>query len=137
MKLLGEAIASEYDKDDSQFKHSFYRELIAKAILFKAADSTILRSHWYKEESGFKAETVTYTLAFMRHLLLEQRKDLNLSRIFQNQTISRTIAKQIEDLGMFVRSKILDPTFRGGQGNPSEFCKSPRGWEAFKKLAMT
>jgi len=135
LKLLGEAIAAEYDKDDTKFKHSFYRDLIAKAILFKTADSTILKSHWYKEESGFKAETVTYTLAFMRHLLLQQELDLNLSRIFQNQKISTTLAKQIEELGLFVRSKILDSEFRGGQGNPSEFCKSPRGWEAFKNLS--
>jgi hypothetical protein len=134
LKLLGEVVAKEYDKDETQFKHSFYRELIAKAILFKMADTTILKSSWYKEESGFKAETVTYTLAFMRHLLLTRSSDINLSRIFQNQRISDTLARQIEVLGMFVRGKILDPAFRGGQGNPAEFCKSPRGWEAFKGL---
>ncbi len=134
LKLLGEVIANEYDKDDSNFKHAFYRELIAKAILFKNADSIILKSDWYKEESGFKAETVTYTLAFLRYLLLKEKKDLNLTRIFQNQSISSSLSKQIETLGEFVRGKILDPIFRNGQGNPSEFCKSPKGWEAFKNL---
>ncbi|MCU8058824.1 AIPR family protein [Shewanella sp. SM34] len=136
LKLLGEVISDEYDNDEIQFKHAFYRELIAKAILFKSADSSILKSNWYKSESGFKAETVTYTLAFLRHLLIQQKKDINLSRIFQNQDISPTLSKQIEVLGEFVREKILDPTFRGGQGNPSEFCKSPKGWEAFKALSF-
>ena len=134
LKLLGEVIAEEYDKDETQFKHAFYRELIAKAILFKGADSTILKSNWYKEESGFKAETVTYTLAFLRHLLINQNKDINLSRIFKNQSLSRTLSEQIKVLGEFVRQRILDPAFRRGQGNPSEFCKSPKGWEAFKSL---
>ena len=132
LKLLGERIAIEYDKDENQFKHAFYRELIAKSLLFKNADSTILKSNWYKQETGFKAETVTYTLAFLRYLLIQDKKDINLERIFQNQHVSSSLSKQIEVLGKFVRDKILDPTFRKGQGNPSEFCKSPKGWEAFK-----
>lgn len=136
LKLLGEVISEEYDQDDTQYKHVFYRELIAKAILFKNADSTILKSDWYKEEKGFKAEAVTYTLAFLRHLLIESKRDINLARIFQNQCVSPTLSKQIEVLGKFVRDRILDPTFRGGQGNPSEFCKSPKGWEAFKTLSF-
>ncbi|MCE0557313.1 AIPR family protein [Motilimonas sp. E26] len=136
LKLLGEVISEEYNKDETLFKHAFYRELIAKAILFKSADSTIFKSDWYKDESGFKAEAVTYTLAFLRYLLIQQKKDINLSRIFQNQDISPTLSKQIEVLGQFVREKILDPAFRGGQGNPSEFCKSPKGWEAFKLLSF-
>mgnify|MGYP000029128793 CR=1 FL=1 len=136
LKALGEVISDEYDKDETQFKHAFYRELIAKAILFKAADSAIFRSKWYKEESGFKAETVTYTLAFLRYLLLQKKKDINLSRIFQNQDISPTLSTQITVLGRYVRERILDPGFRGGQGNPSEFCKSSKGWEAFKALSF-
>ncbi|WP_286260820.1 AIPR family protein [Pseudoalteromonas apostichopi] len=136
LKLLGEVISEEYDKDDTQYKHVFYRELIAKAILFKNADSTILKSDWYKEEKGFKAEAVTYTLAFLRYLLIQSKRDINLARIFQNQCVSPTLSKQIEVLGKFVRDKILDPTFRGGQGNPSEFCKSSKGWEAFKNLSF-
>ncbi|ESP92741.1 AIPR family protein [Pseudoalteromonas luteoviolacea] len=136
LKLLGEVISEEYGKDETQYRHAFYRELIAKALLFKNADSTISKSDWYKEEKGFKAEAVTYTLAFLRHLLVQQKKDINLVRIFQNQCVSPTLSKQIEVLGKFVRGKILNPTFRGGQGNPSEFCKSPKGWEAIKNLSF-
>lgn len=134
LKLLGAVISEEYEKDDSQFDSEFYRNLIAKAILFKSTDSIIYRSKWYKLESGFKAETVTYTIAFLRYQLNLKSKDINLSRIFQNQGVSPTMLKQIDVLGEYVREKILDPSFRGGQGNPSEFCKSPKGWEAVKSL---
>lgn len=134
LKILGEVISDEYADDESRFGSDFYRALIAKAILFKTSDSVISKSEWYREERGYKAEAVTYTIAFMRHLLLKQNRDINLARIFQNQSISSTLSEQISVLGEFVRGKILDPTFRGGQGNPSEFCKSPNGWETFKKL---
>ncbi|MCX4191016.1 AIPR family protein [Methylophaga sp. OBS1] len=134
LRLLGAKIADEYDKDDSSFKHAFYRELIAKAILFKSADSAILKSDWYKEEKGFKAETVTFTLALLRHLLIKDGKDINLERIFKNQSVSSSLLDEIVSLAKFVREKILDPNFRQGVGNPSEFCKSEKGWNLVKKL---
>lgn len=134
LKLLGAKIAEEYEKDEEKFKQVFFRELIAKAILFKEADSAIFSSHWYRSESGFKAETVTYTLALLRHLLLKQDSDINLERIFRKQDISEELRAEIVHMGCFVRSKILDPEFRRGVANPSEFCKSQKGWDLIKQL---
>jgi len=33
-----------------------------------------------------------------------------------------------------VRDNILDLDFRGGAANPSEFCKTKKGWDKFKLL---
>lgn len=134
LKLLGARIAQEYDENEDNFKHVFFRELIAKAILFKESDSSIFTSHWYREDSGFKAETVTYTLAFLRHLLIKKGRDLNLDRIYRIQSISEELRAEIVNLGRFIREKILDPEFRRGVANPSEFCKSQKGWELVKSL---
>ncbi|MGQ4277610.1 AIPR family protein [Pseudidiomarina sp. E22-M8] len=134
LKLLGARIAEEFEQDEDNFKHIFYRELIAKAILFKEADSAIFTSNWYREQSGFKAETVTYTLSFLRHLLLKKGEDLNLDRIFRTQSISEELRAEIVNLGLFIRERILDPEFRNGVANPSEFCKSAKGWERIKRL---
>jgi hypothetical protein len=134
LKLLGARIAEEYEKDEDSFKQVFYRDLISKAILFKEADSSIFSSAWYRDESGFKAETVTYTLAFLRNLLMKRGQDINLERIFKSQSISENLRAEIVNLGLFVRGKILDPNFRNGVANPSEFCKSQKGWELIKGL---
>jgi len=45
----------------------FFNDLVAKMILFRAADYAIPRSEWYKAEKGLKAEVVTYTLALLRY----------------------------------------------------------------------
>ena len=34
------------------------------------------------------------------------------------------------------REAITDPEFRGGTGNPSEFCKSENGWKKIQKIQL-
>ena len=35
-----------------------------------------------------------------------------------------------------VRDAISDPQFRGGSGNPSEFCRSENGWTRIKQIDL-
>ena len=71
LKALGPELKKEYEENPVSFEGGFYRELIAKAIIFKATDKAVLKSDWYKAESGFKAEAVTFGIALLRHKLLE------------------------------------------------------------------
>ncbi|RLA41674.1 MAG: hypothetical protein DRR42_24395 [Gammaproteobacteria bacterium] len=134
LKLLGAVIIGEFEKSENDFGAVFYKDLVAKMILFRQSDSAILRSDWYKAEKGFKAEAVTYTLALLRHSLLEKGKDINLTRIYQNQSVSDNLMAFIVSLAKLVRNNITDPSFRGGVANPSEFCKSEKGWLRFLKM---
>lgn len=137
LKLLGEVIVEEYEKNESAFKHSWYKDLVSKIILFRRSDEAIGKSNWYKEDRGLKAETVTYTIAYLRHSLLEQGLDINLTRIFNNQCLSESLKNVIVDLAREIRAKIMDPVFRDGVSNPSEFCKSKRGWERVSSIKFS
>lgn len=134
LKLLGAEIIGEFEQNENDFGAVFYNDLVAKMILFRQSDSAILRSDWYKAEKGFKAEAVTYTLALLRHSLLEKGKDINLARIYQNQSVSDELMTVIISLAELVRNNITDPSFRDGVANPSEFCKSEKGWLRFLKM---
>tara|TARA_B110000438_G_scaffold301967_1_gene358275 strand:+ start:1448 stop:3580 length:2133 start_codon:yes stop_codon:yes gene_type:complete len=134
LKILGIILVGEFEKDDNKFREPFYKDLIAKAILFRTTEKEISISEWYKAEKGLRAETVTYTIALLRHLLLKQNEDLNLNRIFQNQKLSDSLIAQILYLAQVVREKINDSSFRDGWINTSEFCRSERAWQKFKEL---
>jgi hypothetical protein len=134
LKLLSQRIVEEFEDSPLNFGQAFYKDLIAKAILFTDIDSAIGTSEWYKAERGLKAETVTYTIALMRYLLLQQNLDINLDRIFKNQRLSPSMTLQAVSLGKLVREKIFDIEFRYGVANPSEFCKSERAWNRFKEV---
>ena len=131
---LGASLVKEFEKDDNNFREPFYKDLIAKMILFRSAEKAISSSDWYIAERGLRAETVTYTLALLRHLLIKQNEDINLTRIFQNQSLSESLTMQITELAKQVREKINDSDFRDGIINVSEFCKRQKSWEKFKQL---
>lgn len=134
LKLLGQVIIKEFEKNEDDFGVTYYNDLIAKMILFRSADYYIPRSDWYKAEKGLKAEIVTYTLALLRYALRKEYKDLNLERIYKNQKLSVSLTNFIVELGLLVRDCIVNPEFRDGVANPSEFCKSEKGWVKFKEL---
>jgi hypothetical protein len=134
LRALGAVILKEFEKNEDQFGGAFYQSLIAKMILFRQSDTAIMQSDWYQADKGFKAETVTYTLALLRYLLMAKGKDINLDRIYQNQSISKTLSSFIVYLAEQVRKNILDLDFREGVANPSEFCKSEKGWLKFQQM---
>jgi hypothetical protein len=136
LKLLGQSILKEFEKNEDEFGAVFFNDLVAKMILFRATDYTIPRSDWYKAEKGLKAEVVTYSLALLRFSLIREGKDINLERIYKKQSVSNSLTDYIVKLGHLVRDKITDPSFRGGIANPSEFCKSEKGWLKFQELQM-
>jgi hypothetical protein len=70
----------------------------------------------------------------LRHQLLEAGKDINLEKIYNSQALSETLMITILDACHQVRSAISNANFRGGVGNPSEFCKSENGWKRIQQL---
>lgn len=133
--LLGEKLVKEWESSPNNFEVAFYRDLIAKAILFKSSDRAIqYESEWYKLSSGYKAETVTYTLALLRHMLNENGLEIDLKRIYDVQKVSDSLKKQIINLAKQVRDLFLDEDFRKGTANISEFAKKLNAWNEFRKL---
>ena len=103
-------------------------------ILFKSADKAIFTSDWYKLSSGLKAETVTYTIALLRNSIMRTNRDINLDLIYQNQSLSSSLLSLIIDTAKDVKANIDDPLFRDGVANPSEFCKSEKGWKKIQNM---
>jgi hypothetical protein len=136
LKLLGQTVLKEFEKNEDNFGAVFFNDLVGKMILFRSTDIAIPASEWYKAEKGLKAEVVTYTLALLRHSLLKKGLDINLERIYKKQAVSQNLLNFIVTLGEKVRNKITDPNFRGGIANPSEFCKSEKGWLKFKTVEI-
>ena len=136
LKLLGATLIGEFESMPDNFGATFYKDLISKMILFRVSDHAVKTSDWYRENTGLKAETVTYTLALLRSAILENNCDLNLDLIYQNQCLSSTLLSLIVQVAREVRTNIDDPLFRGGVANPSEFCKSEKGWAKIREMTV-
>lgn len=136
LKALGLEIIREFEKNESTFGAAFYNDLIAKMILFRMVDAAVLQASWYKEERGLKAEIVTYSIALLRHALLQKKKDIDLASIFKRQAASQALLDFAVELAQIIRESITNPNFTGGVSNPSEFCKSEKGWKLIQSIEV-
>lgn len=136
LQLIGPKLIKEFDQSESNFEIPFYKDLIAKMILFRASDNYIKKeASWYQPGGGgLKSEIVTYTIALLRYFLIKSSQDIDLNKIYDNQNISETLKKEILNLGEIVRDKIIDIDFRDGAMNISEFCKTEKAWDKLKQL---
>jgi hypothetical protein len=134
LKALGGEIIKEFDANEDRFGPTFYNDLVSKMILFRNVDYAILRTDWYMAERGLKAEIVTYAISLLRHALRRNSLDIDLTTILKRQKLSDSLMAVVLDLARRIRECITDIEFTNGVTNPSEFCKSEKGWKRIQNM---
>lgn len=105
---------------------SYFERLIAKAILFKAAEQ-IIRQQKY---GGYRANNVAYTLAIISNRT-EQRIDFD--DIWKQQAISHELADEITRISAIVQDELIRSA---GNGNVTEWCKKQACWDHMSSLKI-
>ncbi|KZM48966.1 AIPR family protein [Labrenzia sp. OB1] len=98
---------------------TYFQHLIAKAILFKRADRIVQQQAF----GGYKANIVTYTLAWLAH---HTKQCIDLNRIWSEQDISPTIQEAIKTVSRQVHAVITNPP---NNRNITEWCKRKECWD--------
>lgn len=106
---------------------SFFRRLVAKALLFRAAERIVSAQNF----GGFRANIVTYTLAW---LSLETGQRIDLERIWKSQTVGPLVSQAVEIVCKFAHQAITS-TERLNQ-NVTEWCKQEECWMRFRQTRI-
>lgn len=120
----------QWKKDPAIFNESYFRDAVAKAILFIFARKAILGQDWYKESGGYLMQTVAYSVS---KLMVEVQKLgmlMNHRNIWDRQELPDFLIDDILKIAIRVREVF----FRPGLGNIETYCKKPECWEAVKEL---
>ena len=104
----------------------YFQHLIAKAILFKRADR-IVRD---QEFGGYKANIVTYTLAWLSHHTSQR---IDLDRIWKEQDISPALQEAIRNVSHEVQRIITNPP---NNRNITEWCKRMECWDQVRETKI-
>ena len=112
---------SGFEPDQSYFEH-----LVAKAILWRAAER-IVDAHNF---GGYRANIVTYTVARLVHAT-SQRIDLDM--VWTQQAIGQGMTAAIEVASVMVQAALVDAP--GGR-NVTEWCKRPECWARVQELHL-
>jgi len=102
---------------------AYYHNLIAKAILFRAAEKIIQKQQY----GGYRANIVTYTLSL---LSFKTAQRIDLERIWREQRITDALEQEIISASVIVHDSIINPP---GGANISEWCKKEKCWDAIRE----
>ena len=131
---FAEITSSQWEQNPSYFNDEVYKELIAKAIFFIEVDKAVAASSWYKENRGYKAEIVTYTIASIANEVENSKLAIDYPRIWMSQGFDTEQLAEITDIAKKIREVIVNPP--ASTSNIREYCKKNQCWEDVKRLNL-
>lgn len=105
---------------------SYFQQLVAKTILFRRAERLVSAQDF----GGYRANIVTYTLAYLAHHTAHR---LDLDRIWREQDISDALGEAIVDVSHEVHRVLTNPP---GGANITEWAKKEACWDRIRELAI-
>jgi hypothetical protein len=125
---------SEWERSPDQFNEEYFRDLVAKAILYRRTEELVSDQPWY--DGGFRANIVAYTISKLVSLTRGQGhgQKVDLQRIWQRQSVSDVLAIQLMRIAERVLRVIVDPP--AGMKNVTEWCKKELCWQRVLDLKI-
>ena len=105
---------------------TYYKRLIAKAILFRRAEKLVQAQNY----GGYRANIVAYTIAF---LSFKSAQRIDLERIWKEQSLTPALEDEIVRASAFVHKLITSPP---NGANIGEWSKKEKCWDAVREFAF-
>jgi hypothetical protein len=125
---FAEKVGKVWEISEARFNEHWFRNVVAKAIVFRSLDRLVARAEWYQQDRGFKLQVVTYAIAWLVHHLQARGQEINLDLIWQRQELPAEIADALAQITPQVAKTInqAPPEMK----NVGEYCKQQACWAA-------
>ncbi len=132
---FAEDVSKTWEKSPHRFNEGYFRVAMAKAIVFRETDRLVGRSDWYTADRGYKANIVTYAIAWLvNHLNLEGGRAIDLHAIWTRQEVPDELKEVLLDVARQVADAIKDTP--ESARNVSEYAKQQQCWAKVSKLKI-
>ncbi len=125
-------IGATWRKMPDDFNESWYREAIAKAIVFRATERIVSSQSWY--QGGYRANIVAYAIAKIAHVVNEQRMAVDFQAIWRRQSPGEAMRNAIAAVAEHVHEIVTDPP--EGISNVTEWAKKQACWDRARRLSI-
>jgi len=124
-------LEEQWNKDRSIYNELFYRELIAKAILFKKIEKIISNEEWYIEKRAYRSQLVTYTFSkLIYEIQKNNNSELNYLDIWNKQDIPAFLIEDIRAIAYMAFETLYDSN--ATIANIGEYSKREACWNSLK-----
>ena len=126
-------IGEVWSKSDARNDELWYKQLIAKAILFRWLESAVPRQPWY--EGGYRANIVTYAMAKVIHDASGEKQLLDFDAIWRRQAVPDALQRALLIAAAEAHHVITRPP--AGVRNMSEWAKQQACWNGLKARILS
>ena len=123
-------IGGEWNKHSNDFNEVYYREAIAKAIVFRSVERLVTEQPWY--QGGYRANVVAYAIAKLAHDVAQRGESINFERTWRAQGISPGLREALVVSAKAVHDVIVDSPDR--MRNVTEWAKQQACWSRVMDL---
>ena len=126
-------VGGKWNKHPNDFNEMYYREAIAKAIVFRSAERLVNGQPWY--QGGYRANVVAYAISKLAHDVAQRGRSLNFERVWRAQAISTGLRDALVVSARSVHDVIVDPP--AGMRNVTEWAKQQACWHRVMGLNVS
>ncbi len=130
---FAKTIEKVWGRSGAKINEVWYRNLVAKAIIFRRLEKLVSAQDWY--EGGYRANIVTYAIAKVAHDAREMEKVVDLSRIWRAQAVPSELEAALLVAAAEAQDIITNPP--DGVRNMSEWAKTQACWKAFSERKLS
>ena len=127
-QLIGKA----WSANESNFNELFFKETIAKALVFKRMEKIVSDQPWY--EGGYRANIVAYAIAKMSHDVTAIKKAVDFLAIWNEQSLSEAMESALAMVAKSVHDVLIYPP--SGISNVTEWAKKQACWNRVQDLKI-
>lgn len=117
----------ESDTSRASFNDSYFKEIVAKTIIFRELDREIGRAEWYKQDRGYKANIVTYTIGWLVEHLNKKSRRIDFELVWNRQEVPEELLRTLTSLAPQIADVLKSPP--EGISNISEYAKRAACWK--------
>ena len=130
--VFARGIGKAWDRAPDAFSEAWYREAVAKAIVFKATERLVSEQPWY--QGGYRANIVAYAIAKTADDVAERGRAVDFQGIWRRQALPPAMAAALTEVAEAVHDVLISPP--DSISNVTEWAKKQACWARVRGLAV-
>ncbi|MDO8615046.1 MAG: AIPR family protein [Dehalococcoidia bacterium] len=123
------AISKEWASQPDSFNEAYFRQLIARAIVFRETERLVTEQPWY--EGGYRANIVVYAIAKVAADVHRMDMSVDFEAIWRAQTISPRLRE-----ALLVAAKLANEIIVDTPRNVTEWAKQQACWHRIESAEV-
>ena len=130
---FAEEIGKRWSEKQEVYNEAFYREAIAKAIVFRGTEALVTNQPWY--EGGYRAQVVAYAISKLGYDLERFGRRIDFESVWKAQAMPAGLRDALTVASEVVKDVLVNPP-PGRHKNVTEWAKQTACWNRVQEASV-